>query len=441
MSSSSGGGNEISGHDLYGLVEELYPYFRSITGEGLRRTLGRLAETIPLELREVPSGIPVFDWTVPKEWTIRRARIRDPEGRVVVDMGDSNLHVVSYSTPVRERMSLDRLRDHLHTLPDRPDWIPYRTTYYEEDWGFCLRDRTLEGLQDGQYEVLIDSELRDGHLTYGECFLPGESEEEVLISTHCCHPSLCNDNLSGIAVATGLARSLMEETRRYSYRFLFIPGTIGSITWLARNEDVVPRIRHGLVLTGVGDAGAVTYKRTRQGGAEIDRAVEHVMASSGRAHEIRDFSPYGYDERQYGSPGFMLPVGCLMRTPHGEYPEYHTSADDLDFVEPDALADTYRLCRSVFEVLENNQVFRNRNPKCEPQLGKRGLYRDVGGSEISGFENALLWVLSFSDGDHSLLDIARRSGLQFRAVRRAAEALRDADLLDPEAPPAEVGDL
>lgn len=420
------------GEELHALVEELYPVCRSITGDGVRETLRRLGERIPLQVREVPTGTEVLDWTVPREWNVREAWIRGPDGEKVVDVADHTLHLVSYSVPVHRRMSLEELGPKLHTLPEQPDLIPYRTSYYTEDWGFCLRHETLEGLDEGEYEVRVDTTLEDGHLTYGECFLPGATDEEVLVSAHCCHPSLANDNLSGLAVATALARELAgREDRRFGYRFVFVPGTIGSITWLARNEGgAVDRVRHGLVLTGVGDAGAPTYKRSRRGDADVDRAAEHVLSRRGEGADFRDFTPYGYDERQYCSPGFDLPVGCLMRTPHGTYSEYHTSADDPGFVRPESLADTVEACLEIFDVLERNGVYRNLSPKGEPQLGRRGLYRDTGGDRLPDFETAMLWVLSFSDGGHSLLEIARRGELDFGAVRQAADALEEADLLE-----------
>jgi aminopeptidase-like protein len=333
---------------------------------------------------------------------------------------------------VKAKLSLQELKQHLYALPDRPDWIPYRTSYYRETWGFCLPQRQLDSLPEDEYEAVIDSSLEDGSLTYAECLIPGRSKDEVLISCHACHPSLCNDNLSGLAVATFLAQALSRMERRFSYRFLFIPGTIGSITWLGRNEEVVPLIKHGLVLACVGDRGAFSYKKSRRGNAEIDRAVVHVLATSGNPYNIRDFSPYGYDERQYCSPGFDLPVGCLNRTQHGKFPEYHTSADNLSFVAPEALAGSLRLCLDVFRVLENNHTYQNLNPKCEPQLGKRGLYRLFGGLPDAGArELAMLWVLNLSDGQHSLLDIAERSGLRFEAIVQAAEALRQNELLAP----------
>jgi aminopeptidase-like protein len=412
------------GEEMHRFMAELYPICRSLTGDGVRETLRRIQKHVPLTVHEVPSGTPVLDWTVPKEWTIRDAWVADARGRRVIDFQRSNLHVVGYSVPVRASLSLRELRPHLHTLPDRPHWIPYRTSYWEPRWGFCLPHAVLESLDEGPYEVVIDSTLEDGHLAYGECVLPGEEPEEVLISAHVCHPSLANDNLSGIAVATFLARALGDERRRYSYRFLFAPGTIGAITWLARNETVVPRIRAGLVVVCVGDPGHLTWKKTRRGDTELDRAVAHVLRHSGRPHEIVDFSPYGYDERQYGSPGFDLAVGSLSRTPHARFPQYHTSADDLDFVRPECLADSFAIYRAVLGVLDNNRTYRNLHPKGEPQLGRRGLYRSLGGHlDAAGREMAMLWVLNLSDGRWSLLDIAERSGLPFTTVRAAADLL------------------
>lgn len=423
-----------AGEEMHRLITELFPICRSITGEGFRATLRRLGELIPLTLTEVPSGTQVFDWTVPLEWNIRDAWIADSSGRRVVDFRQSNLHVVNYSTPVDTRLTLAQLRPRLHTLPAQPDLIPYRTSYYKEDWGFCLAHRTLETLPEGEYEIRIDSTLAPGHLTYGECLFPGETEDEVLISVHSCHPSLANDNLAGMAVGVWLARQLSALPLRYSYRFLFIPGTIGSITWLARNEARVSRIRHGLVLSCLGDPGPSSYKRSRQGNALVDRAAAHVLRQRG-SHRITDFVPYGYDERQYCSPGFNLAVGCLTRSPNGGYPEYHTSADNLDFIRADALEDSLEKVMSVVEILEHNHSFENRNPKCEPQLGRRGLYRHTGGSSPPGFNMALFWVLNLSDGQHSLLDIAERSGMAFGTIRQAADALLGVDLLAPVSGP------
>ncbi len=419
------------GDSLHELISELYPICRSITGDGLRETLRRLQQLIPLEIHEVRTGTEVFDWTVPKEWNISAAWIRDPDGTTVVDFDQSNLHVVSYSVPVKGSFTLAELKPHLFTLPDHPDWIPYRTSYYHETWGFCLPHSRLQSLRDGEYEVCIDSSLESGSLTYGEYYLHGDTEAEVLISCHACHPSLANDNLSGVAIGAYLARLLSEIDRRYSYRFLFIPGTIGSITWLARNESAVGNVRHGLVLAGLGDAGAFHYKRSQRGEAEIDRAVTQVLKARGPCG-IEDFSPYGYDERQYCSPGFDLPVGCLMRTPYGRYPEYHTSADDLDFVTADSLGESLDVCLDIVRLLEANRAYVNLNPRCEPQLGKRGLYDTIGGRQATPEDRlALLWVLNQSNGDRTLLDIAERSGLRFELIAEAAGALCDAGLLAP----------
>jgi aminopeptidase-like protein len=418
------------GESMYSLIAELFPICRSITGNGLRQTLRAIKAQIPLELFEVPTGTQVFDWTVPKEWNIQDAYVKNSAGERVIDFQKSNLHVVNYSVPIHQSMPLAELKQHLFTLPNQPDWIPYRTSYYKETWGFCLTQRQLDSLPDGQYEVVIDSTLEDGSLTYGECFLPGESQEEVILSTHCCHPSLANDNLSGIALATHLARHLQDSPRRYSYRFLFIPGTIGAITWLARNTEKTSRIRHGLVLTGVGDSGNLAYKKTRQGNAEIDRAAAHVLRHSGQDPQILDFSPYGYDERQFCSPGINLTVGRISRTPHGTFPEYHTSADNLNFIHPAKLGESFAACLEILSLLENNRTYLNLSPNCEPQLGKRGLYRMMGGPADAGLsEMAMLWVLNLSDGRYSLLDIAQRSGLAFPAVLRASDLLRNHGLL------------
>jgi aminopeptidase-like protein len=418
-----------TGQELHRFAAELYPICRSITGEGIRRTLNLIGQRIPLQMMEVPTGTHVFDWTVPKEWNIRDAYVKGPDGKRVVDFHEHSLHILNYSVPVHATLPLSELKPHLYTIPEKPDWIPYRTSYYKENWGFCLSHNQLLALKDGNYEVHIDSSLKDGSLIYGECYLPGRSKDEVLISCHACHPSLANDNLSGLTVATFLAKFLSGRDLRYSYRFLFIPGTIGAIAWLAQNRESVGRIRHGLVLTCIGDAGGLHYKKSRRGDAEIDRAASHVLRHCGELAEILEFSPDGYDERQYCSPGFNLPVGCLSRSVWGTFPEYHTSADNLDFITPQKLAGSLRACASIVDVLENNQRYRNLNPCCEPQLGRRNLYQFVGGHAIGTEISARLWVLNLSDGEHSLLDIAERSGLPFSAINGAAEALQQAGLL------------
>jgi aminopeptidase-like protein len=415
---------------MFELAAELYPICRSITGDGVRRTLAILQREIPLSIHEIPTGTAVLDWTVPKEWNIRDAWVKDSRGRKIIDFTRSNLHVLNYSVPVHATVSLEELKEHLFTLPEHPDWIPYRTSYYQEAWGFCLAHNQLAELKDDRYEVWIDSSLEDGSLTLGEYLIPGEIRDEVLISSHVCHPSLANDNLSGITVAVFLAKLLQKRGSRYSYRFLFAPGTIGAIAWLAGNPDAASRVKHGLVLTCAGDSGGLTYKRSRRGTAEIDRSMAIVLRDSGSRHQIVDFSPYGYDERQYCSPGFNLPVGCLMRTPWGQFPEYHSSADNLEFIQASQLAATVDACERLTEVLEGNQTYRNLLPCGEPQLGRRGLYGATGGADPEASNLAKLWVLNLSDGEHSLLDIAERSGLPFILLRDSARLLRAHGLLE-----------
>ncbi len=420
------------GEEIYRLVERLYPLCRSITGDGVRETLSILAEYIPLEVHEVETGTPVFDWVIPDEWNIRDAWVKDASGRRVIDFRDSNLHVVSYSVPVRQRMSLAELKAHLHTSEAYPEWIPYRTSYYNRDWGFCLAHRDMLALEEGEYEVCIDATLAPGSLSYGEYFIEGESRDEILLFAHLCHPSLCNDNLSGLAMLTVLARELAKEKSRYSIRFVFAPATIGSITWLSRNRERLSNIRHGLVAAVLGDPGPVHYKPTRDGDAEIDRVVRHVLEQRGEPYELLDFSPWGYDERQFASPGIKLPVGRLTRTPNGCYPEYHTSADNLELVTRGALGDSFAVYREVIEVLNANRRYINLSPCGEPQLGKRGLYRKTGGyKDVEQRQLAMLWILNQSDGEQGLLDIAGKSGIPVRDLACVAEELLACELLKP----------
>ncbi|HMG93597.1 MAG TPA: DUF4910 domain-containing protein [Chryseolinea sp.] len=418
------------GKQMHMLATELYPICRSITGNGVRQTLNILKGNIPLEIHEVPSGTKIFDWDVPKEWNINDACIKNSLGEKVVDFKDCNLHVLNYSSPIHGEVSLEELRKHLYYLPEYPDWIPYRTSYYKEDWGFCLSYNQYQKLNDEKYEVHIDSSLEVGHLTYAECFIKGELSDEILISAHVCHPSLANDNLAGISVVTFLIKQLLKSKTRYSYRFIFIPGTIGAIAWLAVNEEKVVNIKHGLVASLLGDPGNLTYKRSRKGNAEIDQVAEMVLKARNPENKIIDFFPYGYDERQFCSPGFNLSVGNLSRTPFGQYIQYHTSADNLEFIKEESLEDSYNTYLEIIGILEGNRKFLNTNPKCEPQLGKRGLYSLKGGNnDAKEFQLALLWVLNLSDGDHSLLDICKRANMKFETIHFAASKLKEADLL------------
>ena len=426
-------GSAEIGVEIHELASEIYPICRSITGNGVRETLSLLGRHISLAITEVPTGTQVFDWTIPREWNIRDAYVKASDGRRVIDFKRNNLHVLSYSTPVRTRMSLADLKPHLFSLPDDPALIPYRTSYYAERWGFCLAHRDLEALPEDTYEVVIDSELKNGALTWGEYFHRGESEDEVLLSAHVCHPSLANDNCSGLALLTLLARALSKTHTKLSYRFLFAPGTIGAIAWLSRNEKRASRIKHGLVVSCLGDAGGPTYKRSRRGDAMIDRAMAHVLKHCGRDARIVDFSPYGYDERQYCSPGFDLPVGLLQRSQFGTFREYHTSGDDLSFIRPEHLAHSWDIIGSLIEILDNSRKPVSLNPKCEPQLGRRGFYSMIGGDrDAPSRQMAMLWVLNLADGHHTLLDIAERSGLPFSSILAAEVALALGGLIGSE---------
>jgi aminopeptidase-like protein len=426
------------GREAYELMHRLFPLCRSLTGSGVRTTFDVLHEYIPLVQIDVPSGSRVCDWTIPDEWNVRDAYIATSDGRRVIDFRRSNLHVVSYSEPVRATLSLEALRPHLHTLPDKPDAVPYRTSYYERTWGFCLTHRQLLELEPDEYEVVIDSTLAPGQLTYAELELEGQLRDEILISTYVCHPSLANDNLSGIVVATILAKQLAQRPRRHSYRFLFAPGTIGPLAWLDRNRERLDLIRHGLAVACMGDEGALTYKRSRHGDLEVDRAAEIALRDCGAPHRVLEFEPWGGDERQFCSPGFDLPLGALTRTAHANYPGNHTSADALDRIQPETLAASIHACLQVLDVLETNRTYMNLFPYGEPQLGRRGLYRSAGGAVTTpADERAILWVLNQSDGSKTLLDIAHQAGFPYTTILRAARRLQQAGLVREDRPDTE----
>jgi aminopeptidase-like protein len=415
------------GQELHELMRELFPIRRSLTGDGVRETLAVLAREVPLEVIETPTGTPIFDWTVPREWNVREAWIEAPDGDHVLDLADSPLHVLGYSAPVDAVVPLAELREHVFTHPDDPDLVPYRTSYWEEQWGFCMTRRRLDALPEGDYRVRIGSTLREGSLTSGELTIPGETENEFLVSTYLCHPALANDNLSGVVLLWALARTLREQRLRHTFRLVWGPGTLGPLCWLARNRDGLERIAHGLVVSCVGDPGPLRYKRSRRGDATIDRAAVYLLDREPGAL-VSDWQPGGGDERQYCSPGFDLPVGTLSRTPHGLFPEYHSSADDLDFVSAESLGASFRAALDLIDLVETNVRFRNLSPYGEPQLGRRGLYQSV--PDGTNPEAAYLWLLSLSDGSHDLLAIAERSGLPFEAVRDAAATLERHELLE-----------
>lgn len=416
------------------LAADIYPLCRSITGDGVRESLRRVSRTVPLEITEIPSGTQVFDWEVPREWNIRDAWIADPSGRRVVDFRRHALHVMSYSVPVRGRMSLAELRPHLHSLPAHPDRIPYRTSYYRENWGFCVAHEELQRWPEGEYAVVIDSTLAPGSLTLAECVLPGRSSREIVIYTHTCHPALANDNAIGIAVAAVLAasarRKAVENPSIPTFRFVFGPGTIGSIAWLATHENQLDRVRAGLVIGLLGDPGPLTYKRSRRATTEVDLIAAQTVRALDPAARVVDFTPYGYDERQFCSPGIDLPMGRLTRSPNDAYPEYHSSADNLALLDVDAVAQSVQALATILDRIDRNRLFRSRSPRGEPQLGRRGLYRSTGGAGPAEFEHAMLWLLNLSDGTHGLHDTQAASGLPEDTLLRAAEALLNAGLLE-----------
>ncbi len=417
--------------ELETLLAKLYPICRSITGNGVRETLKIIQEHIPLKNFEIRTGTKVFDWTIPKEWNIKDAYVKDSNNNKIIDFKKSNLHILNYSIPIKKIVSLKELKDHIFSNSDYPESIPYRTSYYKEAWGFCTTYSQYINLKDETYEVMIDSSLENGSLTYGEYFIQGELDDEIILSCYVCHPSMCNDNLSGIVILTHLAKILQEMKLKYSYRLLFIPETIGAIAWLSQNEKNISKIIGGLVVTCAGDPGNFTYKKSRKEESMMDKIVEKSFIDLKKPYSIIDFFPSGSDERQFCSPGFDLDVGCFMRTKYGSFPEYHTSADDMSLVKGKYLRESLEQIFYSIKILEKNKFCLNLNPKCEPMLGKRELRGTVGGEKNEETINkmALLWILNYSDGNHSLLDISIRSGINFEDILNASEILKNVNLL------------
>ena len=419
------------------LIKKLFPICRSITGNGVRESLNIIKEYIPdLDVIEIPSGTQVYDWKIPKEWNIKDAYVKDNQGNRIIDFKINNLHLVNYSIPVNCTMDWDELKKFIHTIPDKPDLIPYRTSYYNEDWGFCISHNNLEEIEilngitnNGVYHIVIDSSLTDGHLTYGELYKPGKVKEEILLSSYICHPSMANDNLSGPALLSAIAKELSTEDTYYSYRFLFIPETIGAITWLSMNENKFDNIKGGLVATCIGDKGILQYKPSRQSNTMIDSAVKKVFDDANVPHKLREFAPLGSDERQYCSPGINLPIGCLTRTPYGEFEEYHTSADNLDFIDIESMDESFDILKEIIFYLEYNKKYYNTNPKCEPNLGNRGLYDLMGAGKRDGKISLYKWILNYSDGEHSLIDISNKCDTDFHSILEAAKDLEMVDLI------------
>ena len=439
-------------NEIYSLMEDLFPICRSITGDGVRKSLKILKKIIGLNIFEVKTGTTIFDWEVPNEWNIKDAYVKDRNGKKIIDFKESNIHLVSYSIPINEKISLKDLKKHLHSLPKKPNSIPYVTSYYKKNWGFCLTDNKLKLMKDDYYNVKIDSSLISGSLTYGEYYKRGKISDEILISTYICHPSLCNDNISGVAVSAILAKILTKINTYYSYRFIFIPETIGAITWLSKNIKNISKIKHGLVITCVGNGNNLTYKKTRDGDSIIDNVVIETLEKSGKNFKIQEFYPFGSDERQFCSPGINLPVGVLMRTPYYEFKEYHTADDNLKIIKKKWLNDSLITLCKIISKLENEKnsenpknkkfielkhdTYLNLKPKCEPQLGKRKLYREISKQRLvdkNDSENlkemSIFWVLNFSDGMHSLEDISKKSELPLELLKKSAKILVEKKLL------------
>lgn len=420
---------EHTGPFMHRLMARLFPICRSITGDGVRETLHILQEHIPLKLFEVPSGTKVFDWTVPREWNVRDAFVLDPKGRKIIDFKKSNLHVLGYSAPIDTFLPLSELQEHLHSLPNQPDAIPWVTSVYEERWGFCLTHNERIKLEDGTYRVVIDSELKDGSLTYGELMIPGSSSEEIFVSTYVCHPSMANNELSGPVLATMLAKWIASEPRRFTYRIIFIPETVGSIAYLSRNlEQMKKSIIAGFNLTCVGDERAYSYLPSRNGSTLADKVALNILRSKHPDFKHYSFLDRGSDERQYCSPGVDLPVVSLMRTKYREYPEYHTSLDNLELVTPAGLEGSFALHKDCIELLERNRVYKVR---ClgEPQLGVRGLYPTIATKESHRQVIDMLNVIAYADGTNDLINISDRAQVPVRDIYPIIERLLAADLL------------
>jgi aminopeptidase-like protein len=421
------------GNEIHKFAKELWPINRSITGEGVRETLAKIKkEHLPnLNIKSVPSGTKVFDWVVPPEWHVSKAYIISPEGNKICDFSINNLHLLGYSIPFRGRMKLEELQKHLYSLPEKPTAIPYITSYYEQRWGFCLTQEKRDSLEDGEYEVVIDSKLFAGQLNYGELILPGESDQEVFLSTYICHPSMANNELSGITVTTYLAKWLSElKLRRYTYRFVFIPETIGSITYLSKNYiNLKKKVVAGFNISCVGDERSYSYLPSRNGNTISDKVAKHVLKWIDPDYKSYTYLDRGSDERQYCAPGIDLPIASILRTKYEQYPEYHTSLDNLDsVVTPKGLDGGYWALRKALEIVEKNKIYKV-NILCEPQMGKRGLYPTLSTKKSKSEVTTMMNLLSFCDAEHSLIDIAEKINLPAWDLYELIEKLISHDLI------------
>ncbi|WP_202410598.1 DUF4910 domain-containing protein [Halobacillus litoralis] len=417
------------GEDMYELMKRLFPICRSITGEGVRETLRILKETIPLDIIEVPTGTKVLDWEIPQEWNVKDAYVMNEKGERIIDFRENNLHLVSYSRPVNKTVSLEYLQNHLFSLEDQPSVIPYVTSYYNDYWGFCMSHEQRETLKDEEYKVVIDSELKDGSLTYGELVIPGRSRKEVFLSTYICHPSMANNELSGPVLTTFLAKWLLGRKRRYTYRIVFVPETIGSITYLSKHMDEMKeKIIAGYNITCTGDERGYSFLPSRYGNTLADKAALNILKTNQMDFVKYSFLERGSDERQYCSPGIDLPVASIMRTKYGEYPEYHTSDDNLNLVTAHGLQGSYNIYQQCLQAIEQNEVYK---VKClgEPQLGKRGLRSTLSTKESGKAVRDMMNFIAYADGENDLIDISNRIHVPLESLYPIIEKLTENDLL------------
>jgi aminopeptidase-like protein len=422
---------------MYKLLKDLFPYNRSITGDGVRKTIDRISKDIPLEVTKFKSGSNVFDWTVPNEWNVTSAKIYDPNGHVIVDFDKNNLFLMSYSVPIDTVLTLKQLLDHVITDKTRPNWIPYSTSYYNDNWAFCLPYSFVKSMTKGNYRVVINSTKKPGELIYAESFIDNGAKKEVLISSYICHPSMANDSLSGVVLTVQLYKELKKiNNLNYNYRFLFTPETIGTICFLHKNRRrIKSNLEYGLVATCVGDSGEFTYKKSRNEKADINRIVENIFSKKNINGRIVDFSPLGSDERQYCSPGFDLDVGVLTRSMYGCFPEYHTSADNLDFVSEKNLKESLELYLGIINTYEINCKFSRKNAFCEPQMGKYNMYREVSGGGEDNLDVLVqqrMWLLNYADGKTDLLTISEKSGFGLSDLKNTLAELIEAGLIIKE---------
>lgn len=418
-------------NNMYSLVKELFPICRSITGDGVRKTLRIIQREIPeLKIFEVPTGTKIFDWIVPKEWNIKGGYIETLEGKKVIDFADTNLHVMGYSLPIDKIVSREELLEMCYTIPEQPDYIPYVTSYYKERSGFCLSEKQKQALTEDTYHVVIDSTLENGSLTYGELLIPGNSKDEIFLSTYVCHPSMANNELSGPAVAVELAKYILaNKDRRYSYRIIFIPETIGSITYLSKNLDYMQKhVIAGYNISCVGDDRTYSYVESPYADTLADRVAQNVLNFHYPEYKRYSFLHRGSDERQYCSPLVHLPLCAICRSKYEEYPEYHTSADNLNLVSPNGLYGAFEVYRKCIDLLESNYMYIVTTP-CEPQLGKRGLYPTLSRRGSINETRSMTAFIAYADGKHDLVDISNRINVPIDRLLPIIKKLLDNGLI------------